>query len=99
MSDTPRTDAETLGNITVITKEAINTLRSEPVAWRYKLDGDLDWQYTTRGDVIKGLRLVEELYAAPSREDQRGSACTSGGSVTTTSAIADSHPTEQGGLR
>jgi hypothetical protein len=41
----------------------------EPVAWRYKFENDLQWQFTTRLDVLAGNGLVkEELYTHPAQQ-------------------------------
>ena len=55
-----------------IADEAIDALRAalaqpqaEPVAWRFKLDGDLQWQHTDKWQILPGFGTVEPLYATP----------------------------------
>jgi len=50
-------------------KEALEQPVQEPVAWRYKFENDLQWQFTTRLDVLACNDLVtEELYTHPHQD-------------------------------
>jgi hypothetical protein len=38
---------------------------AEPVAWRFKLDGDLQWQHTDKWQILPCFGKVEPLYTHP----------------------------------
>jgi len=39
--------------------------KPEPVAWRFKLDGDLQWQHTDKWQILPSFGKVEPLYTHP----------------------------------
>ena len=39
--------------------------KPEPVAWRFKLNGDLQWQHTDKWQILPGFGKVEPLYTHP----------------------------------
>jgi hypothetical protein len=51
------------------TKDAIRAALAapepEPVAWRFKLDGDLQWQHTDKWQILPGFGKIEPLFTHP----------------------------------